>query len=45
MLKLVLHKLTVRIIRGISNIEAYNPILVVPRNVFINPKKSMIWDL
>ena len=35
----------VRIIRGISNILACNPILVVPPNAIINPKKSMIWDL
>jgi hypothetical protein len=35
---------SVRIIRGIYNIQACNPILVVPPNAIINPKKSMIWD-
>ena len=29
---------------SIFNIQACNPILVVPPNTIINPNKSMIWD-
>ena len=31
---------SVRIIRGIFNIQACNPIVVVPPNAIINPKKA-----
>ena len=31
---------SVRRIRGISNIQACNPILVVPPNIIINSKKA-----
>ena len=36
---------SVRLRRGISNIQACNPILVVPPNAIMNHKKSMILDL
>ena len=36
---------SVRIIRGISNIQACNPSLVVLPNVIINPKRSLIRDV
>ena len=31
---------SVRIIRAIYNIQACNPILLVPQNAIINPKKA-----
>ena len=34
---------SVRIIRGIVNIQTCNPILVIPLNAIINPKKALYW--